>query len=499
MEVPEKCTVCNAAAPSVFCPCTETAVFLCPLCTPKHSSEHDHSQVLPLKAYGYHTSSGYLDRLRTRIRRKEQGEDELMTNLKLIGDCQKELISVVNKLTKKLTSFLNQNIAKLQKLKIELETNINEAVAEVESCIYQEEPVLNSSLGRALWSYTPGSLRLFTYHISQKTKMDLREVFRCTYNRSGATSEAEFLQEQQSFLDQHLHPEEEGVMGISDDEEVVGLQEGEEYTESPVEMLTQEARKVMMTVSDLVLREVEGVETMTARKLPDNSVYVGDWLRRPNGSLIQHGKGKLYTPDGGFNEGYWKAGALHITGRVIDPTGTWYEGDFVHGIREGVGSMQTLDPKTAYYGRWSMDKRNGYGKELLADGSVYEGNFIQDMRHGEGKLRLKNGNNYTGNFSNGVQNGVGVFRWTDGRMYEGEWRDGKMHGKGAFTYADGSTYEGEYVDDRKEGFGVYHWDGKVYEGPWKEGQMHGRGVITLENGTRTTYEFDMGKRIREVD
>lgn len=500
MEVPDKCSVCSTGVPSVFCPCTDPALFLCHICIPTHNSTHESSQVLPLKAFGHHTAPGYLDRLRARIRGKEQGEDELMANLKLIGDCQKELTSVVNNLTKNLSTFLAQNIAKLQKLKVELETDINEAVAEVENNIYQDTPELQKPLARGLWAYSSGSLKLFTYQVNRKTRVDLSTVFTCAYNRAGTSAELSFMQEHQTFLDQHLQADEsEGLLVISDDEEVQGVQELPEYTDSPVERLTPEARKVLTTLSDLPLKQVMSVEMLSARRLPDNSVYVGEWLRRSDGSILQHGRGRLFGSDGRYSEGYWKTGFLHITGRVIEPSGSWYEGDFVRGSREGVGSLQTLEPKTAFYGHWSMDKRNGTGKELQADGSVYDGNFVQDERHGEGKLVYRNGNSYTGSFVDGQQSGLGLFVWTDGRRYEGEWKDGMMHGKGYFTYADGSSYEGEYVNDHKQGFGVYRWGDKIYEGPWSDGQMHGRGVITLANGTRAQYEFDMGKRIREVE
>ena len=500
MEVPGKCSVCSAGLPSVFCPCTHPVIFLCPLCIPAHNSSHEATQVLPLKALGHHTAPGYIERLRTRIRNTEQGEDELMANLKLIGDCQKELTSVINDLTKKLSTFLAQNIAKLQKLKVELETDINEAVTEVEGCIYQDSPDLQKPLARLLWSYSSGTLKLFTYQVSRKTRIDLSSVFTCAYNKAGTSAELGFMQEHQTFLDQHLHADDsEGLLVISDDEEVPGLQDLPEYLESPVELLTPEVRKVLTVLADLPLKEVMSVEALSARRLSDNSVYVGDWLRRSDGSLLQHGRGRLYGSDGSYSEGYWKTGLLHITGRMIEQTGSWYEGDFVRGSREGVGSLQTLEPKTAFYGHWSMDKRNGLGKALMADGSVYEGNFVQDEKHGEGKLKHRNGNSYTGSFVAGQQSGVGLFQWTDGRKYEGEWKDGMMHGKGAFTYADGSSYEGEYVSDHKEGFGVYRWGEKMYEGPWQDGQMHGRGVITLANGTRAQYEFDMGKRIREVE
>lgn len=497
MSESKKCALCAADAVA-FCACQDPATFLCSLCAPLHGAEHSDSQLLPMKAFGHHAAPGYVEKLRDRVRLKEMGEDELMGNLKAIGDCQKEFSALIAQMTKSLSTYLSQNITKLQRLKVELENDIDAAVTEVEAAIYEESPQLSLPLARALWAYSPGSLRLFKFEVKQRAQLDLSGVMRYSYSRVESIPELTFAQDSLSVLDQQLSQEGEEQLVISDDEEV----EGEECAETlvnPADLLSEEANRVHMTLQPLRMKQVAGVQTAAARLLPDGrSIYVGDWLVRPSGKCLRHGFGRLYSADGSLAEGYWRANFMHIAGRVVYPNGDYYEGEFAHGMREGIGKMQTADPKTSFYGKWSMDKRNGYGHELSIDGTVYEGHYINDEKTGEGKFLYRNGNTYTGAVVNGLFDGKGVFQWADGRMYDGEWQENLMHGKGKFTYTDGSTYEGEYLKDRKEGYGVYKWQGKVYEGTWKAGQMHGKGWMTLANGIRSLYEFDMGKAVSEV-
>lgn len=75
---------------------------------------------------------------------------------------------------------------------------------------------------------------------------------------------------------------------------------------------------------------------------------------------------------------------------------------------------------------------------------------------------LENGARYEGewNKSSGEREGYGKQVWADGSMYEGYWKNSKANGKGRLIHADGDTYEGEWKDDKAHGYGVYiHTDG----------------------------------------
>lgn len=75
---------------------------------------------------------------------------------------------------------------------------------------------------------------------------------------------------------------------------------------------------------------------------------------------------------------------------------------------------------------------------------------------------LENGAKYEGqwNKSTNEREGYGKQVWADGSMYEGSWKLSKANGKGRLIHADGDTYEGEWKDDKAHGYGVYiHTDG----------------------------------------
>lgn len=133
----------------------------------------------------------------------------------------------------------------------------------------------------------------------------------------------------------------------------------------------------------------------------DGSVYAGEFV---GGYFDGHGKytwndGTAYDGDfvGGIREGkgayFWNDGMVY-TGDVVDgsPLGkgvyNWadgdsYKGDVVNGRLEGNGKYIWSDG-TYWVGEWAANKRNGYGAEYNANGSVILSGFWEsDVYQGE--------------------------------------------------------------------------------------------------------------------
>lgn len=86
-----------------------------------------------------------------------------------------------------------------------------------------------------------------------------------------------------------------------------------------------------------------------------------------------------------------------------------------------------------------------------------------------------------------------------GGIYKGVTLNGKAHGQGKTTYKNGDCFEGSFLDNKLHGQGKYTDDqGNTWEGDWMNGQMHGKVKWTLIDGTIVYYEYDNGKKIRQV-
>ena len=112
-----------------------------------------------------------------------------------------------------------------------------------------------------------------------------------------------------------------------------------------------------------------------------------------------------------------------------------------------------------YTGDSNMDKKEGFGKMVYADGSWYEGEWRNDLKHGKGKLVN-----------------------SEGEVYEGDFYEGQKHGRGHFTGKDGSFYAGEFQHGVVSGYGKYISDGNIYEGYWEDNMEHGKGKLTFSTG-----------------
>lgn len=230
----------------------------------------------------------------------------------------------------------------------------------------------------------------------------------------------------------------------------------------------------------------------------------------------------------------------HRKGKYTFPSGATYEGDWIDGRREGMGTLSYMG--SLYTGEFLQDKKHGKGKIQYAtgheydgmwkddlpcgkgvltfgeDGGCYEGDWLNGKRHGFGKLVFPNGDVYEGTFENDVINGKGKLIAKSGLIYDGEWKDDRFHGKGRLQYPNGmvyegtfdyglkaghgvlkyptgAVYEGDWVNDQREGKGVYkEKDGSMYEGEWVNDLPDGQGTKTYPDGTKYSGHFSKGLR-----
>ena len=118
---------------------------------------------------------------------------------------------------------------------------------------------------------------------------------------------------------------------------------------------------------------------------------------------------------------------------------------------------------------------DGYGKYIYSNGYVYEGNFVKGLRVGLGKLNTPAGDAYDGMWVNDQFNGQGTYKWADGSKYTGEWKNGVQDGYGIFFYPNGDKYTGYFKNNKFQGEGKYTWvDGTMQEGIYEDGLYKGK-------------------------
>lgn len=204
----------------------------------------------------------------------------------------------------------------------------------------------------------------------------------------------------------------------------------------------------------------------------NNTAYYKGYL---NSKLEPHFYGKLVFNDGSFYEGEFMNGLKEGRGRIIKSNGNIYFCSFKKNMMEGFGVFIGYQG-TMYIGEWKNDIIEGQGTEYYKDGSYYFGSFINGRKSGNGKFCWNDGNSYLGTFNNDLIHGIGIYRWCDGKEYTGEWKNNMMDGKGKLTLPNNSFYEGAFKEGKKNGYGKFWWnDSKYFEGFWKDDKQHGKG------------------------
>ena len=167
-------------------------------------------------------------------------------------------------------------------------------------------------------------------------------------------------------------------------------------------------------------------------------------------------------------------------GHEILKNGSGYLGDWKDGKRSGIGRV-VLKNGNFYIGQFINDKANGLGFFFNKKNNIrYIGEFKDNLQHGNGReFYLDTGCWYEGDWKLNKKSGQGSYFFAKkGGLYEGEWEEGAITGKGRFFYKDGGVYEGEFLAGAKHGIGRLRTaDGRVYEGGFVKGRFDGPGVL----------------------
>lgn len=203
---------------------------------------------------------------------------------------------------------------------------------------------------------------------------------------------------------------------------------------------------------------------------------------------VMCGPGEMTYVAGHRYIGNWDRNKKNGFGAFYYAEGHVYEGNFVDDQRSGKGAMTWFKGsliEESYSGDWVGDEKHGYGtyRYRASEGTVYEGEWVRGVREGMGKLTFKDKSFYRGSFYKEQIQGRGVFVGVDGSQYEGEWFANKKHGVGTLLDTDGSIYVGEFKDDFRHGNGrLLHAEGGEYIGVWGHGVIVGTGKFTLPCG-----------------
>ncbi len=167
-----------------------------------------------------------------------------------------------------------------------------------------------------------------------------------------------------------------------------------------------------------------------------------------------------------------------------------YEGEFVDGVRQGVGTY-CYNNGDKYEGSFNENEFDGYGKYTYNDGGSYEGEFFKGKPFGTGTRIWPDGRKYTGGFVDGKMSGEGTLIMEDGTVYTGGFLLGRRCGKADVAYPDGSIYKGDFLFDDRHGTGELTLkDGTKYTGDFRYDEKRGHGTLTYPDGTTYTGEFD---------
>lgn len=216
-------------------------------------------------------------------------------------------------------------------------------------------------------------------------------------------------------------------------------------------------------------------------------------------------------------EGEWVDGMLNGFGRQFGPDNEKYTGEFVRGVKSGIGKfehtpitisgnfldgdvygfciVQDGEKKTLTQGSFKNGKLNGFGCIRSRDQEYsYFGQFVNGVYQGKGEETIR-GNVYSGEFLGGQRSGLGTYR-EQASNFVGFWQRGERSGFGVERFRNKDMYQGMFAADLKSGFGRYvHFaDGATYTGNFFEGLRHGLGRLEATSGGFYIGSWNLGKK-----
>ena len=163
-------------------------------------------------------------------------------------------------------------------------------------------------------------------------------------------------------------------------------------------------------------------------------------------------------------DGRFSGEGEYVTSGYDVCSGTWVDGK-LHGpqcrIEYATGDV--------YSGHVAANKRHGFGFYRKADGSFYEGDWVRGVREGHGRsFDLHCNYTYVGAFVDGLPQGAGMITYENGNSFIGLFQDGKRHGQGKLVRQ-------RRVRDLSPGAPKPYVEREdiidVFEGTWKNGEL----------------------------
>ena len=214
-----------------------------------------------------------------------------------------------------------------------------------------------------------------------------------------------------------------------------------------------------------------------------NCYYIGQWNDDANKGEERQGFGILIIEDGDIYEGFWDEGQYKYFGRLIQPTGKIYQGQFKFSQPNGAGV--TIKTKFEKSGKRRTEYR-------------HKGYYQNGRYHGNGTLDYTNHFKYVGLFQRGKMTSLkSKIEYSNGAVYTGETFEGKKQGNGVLVYQNGSKYEGTFINDQPDGQGKetqMNSNGEIeekYVGGFKQGKRHSKGQIFVpskKKGVSVVYD-----------
>lgn len=252
-------------------------------------------------------------------------------------------------------------------------------------------------------------------------------------------------------------------------------------------------------------------------KIADCAILI-EGVLRPSTSLEYYsGEGYISYSDGSFYHGNIVQGVREGIGEMVHK-GRSYTAIFIDDILKGKVAELSLDDfwddavhdavvegvDFRYEGEIRRGAFNGKGICKYSDGRVEEGMYCNNSFVGteaydpskgtpiepselctySGMIYLRNGDTeYRGYWSNGGREGTGVY--TEPSMsYHGQWRSNAPSGNGRLRLLGSrERYDGEFANGVFHGQGTYTFsDGFVYSGGYSFDVWHGDGTLTAPDG-----------------
>lgn len=212
---------------------------------------------------------------------------------------------------------------------------------------------------------------------------------------------------------------------------------------------TEQQRETMNKAGQAYWTDISNQDSKKTRYLleSDTFIYLGsiDKNNLPNGIGI-----KIFKANGIREEGIFKNGELHGSGRSFFSDGNMHIGNYSRGCTSGNGKF--LWPNgDKYEGMFKNRRFEGDGKVVFADGGIYTGDFKNSLFDGNGVVSYPSWS-YSGGYKEGKRNGFGTeSKYTLGKrncLKQGYWNNTNLDGYGSVINLEAGCEKGLYRNKR---------------------------------------------------